>query len=314
MDDKAVARDFSELRSHPVLAKMEPDQIEHLAELLYRKAWARATDPNPELPAETKKRIASLDTPEEQAQAREYAYNLNLWRALKWYLFGGLVDVDGLCVDPFKAYDPVSNPYIKVPVSGWVRTVDEHEDPEHSRKPLPDKRYLRLLAQAWVFEPLIAVPKSRQMMVTWLFCAIGSFELLFRDNRLTGFISKRELDADKHLVRTHKIIKALPKRFGPPQASKKFAEMNCEETGSSLLALSSDPEAARQFTFSWAFFDEAAFADYTDEIIEAVLPSTKGSGGSGIKGRFTLVSTPDGKDAFYRVVSNSGSVPMPVGK
>jgi len=52
----------------------------------------------------------------------------------------------------------------------YLKTKDEH-DPESPVKPFPiEKDYLRLLIHRLATMPILLIPKSRQMLVTWTVC------------------------------------------------------------------------------------------------------------------------------------------------
>jgi hypothetical protein len=294
------------------LRGLTPDQLEEVVDLAELKAWVRAT----EVQGFTDRELEVIDKAELQGPraaklVRERLYRKYLWDSLRWYLFGGYVDLVGFQERPLKAYDPDTNPWIKLWVPGWARTKDEH-DTSSPYKPLPDKDYLRLIAYTWVHEPLLAVPKSRQMMATWLFCCIASWMVSFQHAQLIGFVSKKEGDADKLLERVQTVRRGLPReRFyvpGDPTRDKKYAEIHVKETDSTIMALSENPDGVRSHTFSWLFSDEVAFQEYAAEQIRATLPAVKGGA------RFTLVTTSNGEETFHQVISEGGRIPCPPGR
>jgi len=286
-----------------------PDQIEELVDLAELKAWVRAS----EVQGYSDKELEVIDKAERQGPragklVRERLYRKYLWDALRWYLFGGYVDLVGFQEKPNRAYDPEDNPWTKLWVPGWARTKDEH-DVTSPYKPLPDKDYLRLVAYTWVHEPLLAIPKSRQMMATWLFCCIASWMVSFQHAQLVGFVSKKEGDADKLLERVEVVLKGLPKdRFYVPQYKKKYAELSVMETDSTLMALSENPDGVRSHTFSWLFSDEVGFQEYAAEQIRATMASVKGGA------RFTMVTTSNGEETFHQTISEGGRIPTPPGR
>lgn len=291
---------------------MGPDQIEELTNLAELKAWVRATEvqefSGKELEVIDK---AELQGPRAAKMVRERLYRKYMWDALRWYLFGGFVDLTGFQEDPRRAYDPDTNPWTKLWVPGWAKTKDEH-DVTSPYKPLPDKDYLRLVAYTWVHEPLLALPKSRQMMATWLFCCIASWMVSFQPAQLIGFVSKKEGDADKLLERVQVVRKGLPRdRFyvpGDPMKDKKYAEIHVKEMDSTVMALSENPDGVRSHTFSWLFSDEVAFQEYAVEQIRATMASVKGGA------RFTLVTTSNGEETFHGTISEGGRIPTPPGR
>lgn len=290
------------------LRGLTPEQLVELTDLAEHKAWVRATD----LPAFNDQEQEVVDRAARQGPraakiVRERIYRKYLWDAMRWYLFGGYVDLVGFQERPLAAYDPDTNPWIKLWVPGWAKTKDEH-DPASPYKPLPDKDYLRLIAYTWVHEPLLALPKSRQMMATWLFCCIGSWVVTFQQAQLVGFVSKKEGDADKLLERVKVVLDGLPRdRFYVPEAKKKYTELAVPESDSYILALSENPDGVRSHTFSWLFSDEVAFQEYAEDQVRATLPSVKGGA------RFTLVTTSNGEDPFHQIISEGGRIPTPPG-
>jgi len=294
------------------LKGLTPDQLEELTDLAELKAWVRASEVEPF----TERELELIDKAREQGERTERGvrarlYRPHLWRALRWYLFGGYVDLVGFQEQPRKAYDPDTNPWLKLWVPGWARTKDEH-DVSAPYKPLPDKDYLRLLAYAWVHEPLLAVPKSRQLMMTWLFSCIASWMVTFQPAQLIGIVSKKEVDADAVLQRIHTVIKGLPAdRFYVPinaEKCKTYARITNPESDSQILGLSENPDGVRSHTFSWVLSDEVAFQEYAEEQMRATMASVKGGA------RYTLVTTSNGEEHFHNVISEGGRIPVPPGR
>lgn len=290
------------------LRGLDVDTLDEIVDLAETKAWLRAT----EVDGFNDEELELIDKAEARGPraariVRERLHRRYLWTALRWYLFGGYVDLYGFAEQPKRAYDPDTNPWVKLWVPGWAKTKDEH-DIASPYKPLPDKDYLRLFAYAWVHEPLLVVPKSRQMMVTWLFVCIASWMVTFQNAQLIGFQSKKEGDADALLERVQTVLKGLPRdRFYVPTISKKYAELSVKERDSKIVAMSENPEGPRSHTFSWFFSDETAFQEYAEDAIRAVLPTVRGGA------RLTLVSTSNGEDYFHDVITEGGQIPAPPG-
>lgn len=291
-----------------ILEKMNEDQKAELYYLVEKKAWIKATEVQP-FTDEEQSKIAKAEKnkgPKFSKKVSDRLYLRYHWDSLRWFLFGGLVDIP-IQEDPNLAWDPSDNPFIKVRVRGFVHTQDEH-DQATPYKRLPDKDYLRLMSYAWVHEPLLALPKSRQMMLTWLFCSIAVHETMFRDAKNTAWISKKFDDANATIEKRVKpIIERIPKRLWRPEEHFKSGILECGETGSLIRAMGEEAKGLRQYTFSWVFSDEAAFQDQAAEIIQAALPAVKGGG------RFTLVSSANGKEVFHDVVSENGRIAVPAG-
>lgn len=304
-DDPRYVEDETHLPR--VLQQMSEDQKAELYYKLQKKAWLYATEIQ-DFTDEEKTKIEKLKKakgPKVAKFAREKLYLKYHWRSLRWFLFGGLVDIP-IQEDPKRAWDAKTNPFLKVRIRSFCWTIDEHDQAE-PRKRLPDKEYLRLLAHAWVHEPLLALPKSRQMMLTWLFCAIGAHETLFRENKNTAWISKKFDDANATIEKRIKpLIEALPQNLQVPDYHFKSGELS---SGASLIrAMGEEAKGLRQYTFSWVFDDEAAFQIQASDNIQAALPAVKGGG------RLTLVSSANGKETFYGIISEGGRISIPAGR
>lgn len=214
-----------------------------------------------------------------------------LWHQLQWWLWGG----------------PVAVGTTTYHHRGLVRTMDEH-DQLTPYKRLPDLAYLRQVAWTWVYEPLLLVAKSRQIMMTWLFSAIAA-QQVFTPARRVAFICKKFESADANLERVNTIVNNLPPGLGNPQVDRIKGYLSCPATGSLIQAVDENAEKAlRQFTFSWIYSDESSFQANLDEQYKAALPTVKGGG------RYTGVSTPNGQDTFHGYLSNQGEIELVPGR
>lgn len=292
----------------PSLRGLSPEDLQELTDLAETKSWVKASAVA-DFTAREKEGLARLEkkvSPTVFRQAREQVYRKHLWESLRWYLFGGYVDLVGFQERPLRAYDPDTNPWLRLWVPGWVRTMDEH-DQSDPYKPLPDKEYLRVLAYAWVHAPRLIIPKSRQLMVTWLFCCIATHAALFRPAQRIAVISKKFEDANALLSRMETVIKGLPHgRFYVPAHSRKEGLLTTPEQNGYVHAMGEEAKGLRSYTFSWVFSDESAFQDQFREIQRAAMQAVKG-------GRFTLVSTSNGEDGFHDLLTEGGVIPAPPG-
>lgn len=292
-----------------ILRKMNEEQRAHLYYLVEKKAWIKASEVQ-DFTDEEKSKIAEAEKkhgPRVSKTLQDRLYKRHHWESLRWFMFGGLVDIP-IQQNPTRAWDPVTNPFLKVRVRSFIWTQDEHDQSKPFKR-LPDKKYIRLMAYTWVHEPLLAVPKSRQMMVTWTFSGISVHETLFRPAKNTAWISKKFDDANATLEKRIKpIAERLPhQRFPVPKSKFKSGLFECEDTGSIIRAMGEEAKGLRQYTFSWVFDDEAAFQEQASDIVQAALPTINGGG------RFTLVSSANGKEVFYRVISENDRIAVPAG-
>lgn len=283
------------------------DRLETI-QLARDKAWNLATNVN-DFSDEERELLAKARIELPPKAIRRLSDKLFLkyhQQSLMRFLFGGYVDLVGHRVDPLRAWDPDDNPWLQWYVPGFAITMDEHDQADPF-KPLPDTEYLRYLTYAWLHRPLLAVPKSRQLMMTWLFMAIGAHMSLFLNAKRIAVISKKEEDADALLERMRIVVDNLPKEYNVPDWKKKYTYVSVGERSNFIHALNEEAKGARSYTFSWIFSDEVAFQEQADEFIRASLPAVHDGA------RMTLVSTPNGEETFWRFVTQSGKIEVPAG-
>lgn len=200
--------------------------------------------------------------------------------------------------------------HLKVFLKYFVVTKDEH-DVENPFKRLPYDRFphLALMAEVYIYENLICVAKSRQIMMTWLFCSILLWDAMFKKGRLNIVINKKEKDADKTIERCRIIYKNLPQIIRNSIVASKtpqgklgaFCELTFPENSSEIVGLPQNPDAARMNTASNIFIDEAAFLESAEECYTAALPAIRGG-----HAKMIINSTPKGQNFFCRVHNDLG--------
>ena len=164
-----------------------------------------------------------------------------------------------------------------------VLTKDEKD--EGKVKPFPlHKEYLVELAGHFVREPILLVPKSRQMMVSWLAVAFCTWRCYARPNQLIVWQSKTESDAaamvfdkdDPQVARMSFICSRLPRwAFDMPKGS--YASL-LWPNGSMVKGAKQNPEMVRQLSPSVIVSDEMGFQEYAAEIYTAAKPALTGGG------------------------------------
>lgn len=211
----------------------------------------------------------------------------------------------------------------------FLYTKDEH-DKEAAKKPFPDLMYLRVIldhylvggrfiqpdeatyAMEWgikskqlvkIYETgLLAIEKSRQVMVTWLSLAYVLWRAKFLQHQLIMVQSKREDDV-KLLVCTKEdemdsarltfMETHLPSYM---QTISTASKCNVFFTsGSRVWGIPQGGNIIRSHTPSLVFSDEAAFQPEFGEAYTAVLPAVRGGG------QAIFVSTPE-PGAFQEIV------------
>lgn len=181
-------------------------------------------------------------------------------------------------------------------------TLDPH-DVNHPIKLIPDYPYIRELIRIFLTDKLIAVVKSRQLLVTWIFCALHVWLCTFFKGQYVFFISRKEADAgfDTPLSlcsRALFVLQNLPKEMRPEfTKSLQPPVLKFPNFYSTIQGVSQDSDALRQYTASSILLDEMAFQEHATEAYAAVKPTIDGGG------RLICVSTPNGKNnLFYKIV------------
>ncbi len=213
---------------------------------------------------------------------------------------------------------PLQDPYEFV--FKYCYTLDPH-NPTSPITLFPEKEYIRELITMWLEEPMLLVVKSRQMMVTWLFCALNLWLAMTRQGQYIFFISKKEDDAGfssnlSLLSRCFFIFNHLPKELQLKyRRSNGPSMLHFPSNNSTIHGVSQDSDAVRQYTSSSIFSDEMAFQERSEEVFAAVKPTLDGQrsvlkvgkrGGATVNlvlPKFAGVSTPNGKgNLFYKLV------------
>jgi hypothetical protein len=167
----------------------------------------------------------------------------------------------------------------------YARTRDEH-DPSVAAKPLPDKAYLRELAHFWLTHRMNLYEKSRQMMASWMLCALYLHDTQFQTNRLNLIQSKKEEDSDRLVQRCFTIWSNQPKflRRAHPAVYTcchlKFYKPG-EADGlpySEIWGIPQGGDVLRQHVGSGLFCDEGAFQIDLEASLGAAMPMIKGGG------------------------------------
>jgi len=157
-------------------------------------------------------------------------------------------------------------------------------------KLLPDREYGELFCKVWKKYPVMAVPKTRRMTMSWYTIALYTWDTIFHGGRLNAFVSKKEDDANELVDRAKFIVDHIPADKIPkelvPKYKHKFNSLDFWEIGSSIRGFPQGADQLRQFTFSGIFGDESAFWEYAQEFYSASFPTIDGGG------RMTLVSSP----------------------
>lgn len=170
-----------------------------------------------------------------------------------------------------------------------VFTLDQ-VDGEHPIKTLPDREYAKAYCELWQKVPLMAVPKSRRMTMSWFTIGLYLWDTLFHSGRFNAFVSKKEDDANELIERAKFILEHIPEDKIPkgllPEHRSKFCLLEFPGIKSKIQGFPQGADQLRQFTFSGIFGDECAFWEQAKAFYSASFPTIEGGG------RMTLVSSP----------------------
>lgn len=178
-------------------------------------------------------------------------------------------------------------------------TLDEHNN-ENPYQLFPRKEYIKDLCDIFMTEDLIAIEKSRQMMVSWIFAGLALWFTMFRDGVRTFIMSKKEKDADALIDRIKVMYDRLPPYFKEKHKAQSFTYLKMEwpKQASIIQGVAQGADQVRSYTSSLIISDETAFQDDSEKVYEAVKPSLMGGG------KFVSISTPNGQNWFYRLVKD----------
>lgn len=175
------------------------------------------------------------------------------------------------------------------------------------KKPFPELSYIKFLCDLYRDEDLIVVAKSRQMMVTWTYCALLLWQVLFHRAQLCIIQCLKEENANDHIQNKVKVLyDNLPdwlKELRPANTIKNEFNVTHDKTergsDSRIKAVQQGADAVRQFTASVILSDEMAFQPEAGEAYAASMPATIGRGTK--RGKYIGVSTANNKNFFWRL-------------
>lgn len=184
----------------------------------------------------------------------------------------------------------------------FLKIVRTHDpiDKKTPIKPFPiHLDYLKFYVRLWQREPMILIPKSRRMKMSWVNIALYTWDTAFHGGRHNAFVSKKEEDSDELVEKAYFIVNNIDEKLLPkdliPKADKIFNLLTFPEIKSKIEGFPSGADQLRQFTLSGIMADELAFWDNAEKMYSASFPTLEGGG------RFTGISSP-GPGFFKRLV------------
>lgn len=167
--------------------------------------------------------------------------------------------------------------------STMALTKDEHGggDVSGSYKPFPNYAYVRETLRELLRGNRHLIPKSRQVMISWIIATYGLWWSLTRQAQLGLIQSKKEEDAGRLVERIHGVWSRLPahvKEANPCVLQKKPPMLTFPATDSKILGIPEGGDQIRSNTASWLFGDESAFQAGFSEAFVAAQPALEGGG------------------------------------
>ena len=175
----------------------------------------------------------------------------------------------------------------------WVKTLH----PLQGDKDFPQYEYLLELGKILTKERLVLVPKSRQMLISWIICALTLFRAV--DGGMHLLLSKNQFSADELLRRICFIFDRLPPRLKLKTPIRNRSELEIAGRGR-IICLPATIDAFRMHSPTSVFWDEMAFTPNAEHIWTALKPALDNGAA------FAGVSTPNGSAGlFYELVHHA---------
>ncbi|MBC8277124.1 MAG: hypothetical protein H8E46_02760 [FCB group bacterium] len=173
----------------------------------------------------------------------------------------------------------------------WVMTLHPLTGPLD----FPDYSYLKTLCGDLTGHRFVLIPKSRQMMISWLMCSLTLFRAL--DGGIHLLLSKNQFSADELLKRICFIYDRLPERLKLCSLTRNKSELEIGGRGR-IISLPATEDAPRMHSPTSVFWDEMAFTYHADKIWTALKPCLDNGA------HFTGVSTPNGSNGIFHGLAN----------
>lgn len=187
----------------------------------------------------------------------------------------------------------------------WFQECVKTRDPQDYMDPVkkfPDFEFLRDLVydicdrreDGKPIYPRVAVPKSRQMLVSWTCCGCALWLAKFWDHRHNFLQSQKETKAWELMERCEFIEKHHSENVGSPgKFTKSMARF---DNGSKIEAVAQGPDQLAQYTPSLVVMDEMALQETAEGAYRAMIPALRTGG------QLVGPSTPRGINFFWKFV------------
>ncbi len=159
----------------------------------------------------------------------------------------------------------------------WVWTQDELHEP--SCRKFPKLEYLQWVFDIWEEVNLLAIPKSRRMMMTWSMIAVHLWICIFKKDKKVFMQSLSEKVHVRELMnKCHYILERLPAFILRQDEYEKFMTHIDFDNNSKCIGIAQGGDKLRMFTATAIYIDEGAIIDYLVEAITGSKPTLEGGG------------------------------------
>ncbi len=179
--------------------------------------------------------------------------------------------------------------------TGFVQTEDPQD--EAGIRDFPTWDYLKHILLSWVKHRKVAVPKSRQVLISWCIAVFSVWVAGFNKHRRAMIQSQKEEKAKELIDRVRFIVMNLPPWLLPsvPKFTKSMVEFTFPDGSvSKIWAVPQGPDQAATYNPTIYFGDETALQESAEAAHRYAAPCLR-------KGKEILVSTPRGRNFFWRV-------------
>lgn len=175
---------------------------------------------------------------------------------------------------------------------GVIWTLDQ-VDLQQPIKRFPANPWLQPIVREWQANNLLAIPKSRRMMISWLMIYLHLWMTMWHPGVAAFMVSESERKSIELIERADFIFRHIPDNVMlKPKMSRKQNRIDFPGIDSYIMGVPEGENQLRQYTATALMFDEWAFWERPMESLSAAKPCIQGGG------KLTIVSTP-GKECFF---------------
>lgn len=178
----------------------------------------------------------------------------------------------------------------------WLQEqVVTRDEAEQREARWPDMQYARELLAALESEPMLAIPKSRRMMVSWLVAAWVTWRARYYPNNeiywqsLSEEIAAEQVNNRMVFIEEHLLAPALRRGYDAIRTNKGLVgKMTYQLTQSAITAIAQGGDKIRSRTPSILVMDESEFQPEASKALTAALAVAEK------KAKLVLVSSSNG--------------------